>query len=128
MASRESELLAELLSTLTEHGRWAGIEPGLGGSGMSRTPESSEDTVYGEMPKPIGLPRGFPVRVMVLTPEEVAAASKRFGTFFPMHIKIFFDRQHERAHVDWDESWRGGSFRAVWRDGWHLTALGQWIT
>ncbi|HTP26826.1 MAG TPA: hypothetical protein VMK12_14380 [Anaeromyxobacteraceae bacterium] len=128
-ATRDSELLSEILARLTNH-QWRapGIEPGLGGSGMAHSPESTLDVLYVESATPIAAERGFPVQVMVLTPEEVAKARKRFGAFYPLHLRTFFDARHENAYIEWDEGWRGGTLKATWKGSWTLEELQSWIT
>lgn len=132
-STRDAELLSELLARLTDHQwRLPGIEPGLprttGGMGMARSPESVLDVLFVEAATPIAAERGFPVQVMVLTPDEVALARERFGSFYPLQLRTFFDAKHENAYVEWDEGWRGGTVKATWKGSWTLEMLRSWIT
>ncbi|HEY4589418.1 MAG TPA: hypothetical protein VII86_09320, partial [Thermoanaerobaculia bacterium] len=70
-------------------------------------------------------------RVVVLTPEEAAAALPKFGPFFPQQLELFFlDRSGRRAYVIWNSSWQGGQTLLEERpDGsWKARAVGGWIT
>jgi hypothetical protein len=130
--SRDSELLSELLFRLTD-ARPPGIEPGVhedGGTPSTtlRSPEAAVDALYLEMGEPIGAERAFPVRIIVLTHEELVLARKRFGTFYPMRLDVFFSKTHDEALIEWNEGWRGGTYRARWNKGWELKPLSTWIT
>jgi len=132
--SRESELVAEVLFRLTQPGgRRRGFITGAGDGGdgmpeMFPAPESLDGVLFVETTAPVGTERGFPVRIIVLTPDEVAAARRRFGLFFPMRLKIFFNTAKDEALIDWDEAWRGGGGRAKWDGGWKLTLEEGWVT
>jgi hypothetical protein len=130
--SRDSELLSELLFRLAT-ARPPGIEPGVVEDGgapslMLKTPESAVDVLYLQMSEPIGTERGFSVRLIILTPEEVDLARKRFGAFYPIELDVFFDQRHDEALIQWSESWRGGTIRARWKNGWELKDLSWWVT
>jgi hypothetical protein len=134
LRSRESELASEVLFRLTQAGsRRGGFQTGPSTSGsempeMHRVPESLEDVLYVETAGALGTERGFPVRIIVLTPDEVTAAKKRFGVFFPMHLMIFFNAEKDEALIEWDETWRGGRGRAKWHNGWEIAMEPGWIT
>ena len=75
--------------------------------------------------------RGFssPQRLIVLTPQEVEAANKRFGVFYPMSVKVIVNRAGDRAYIEYDEGWRGGAYSAEKVNGeWKLTVVSSWIT
>ena len=70
-----------------------------------------------------------PLRIIVLSPDEVAQAKKRFGVFYPFQLQLTIDEKNGRALIIYDEGWRGGSFTAERKDGrWVLTNAGSWIT
>jgi hypothetical protein len=70
-------------------------------------------------------------RVVVLTPEETAAAQKKFGPFFPQSLELFvLDRSGRRAYAIWSSGWQGGQTLLEERaDGtWKATRTTGWIT
>ena len=70
-------------------------------------------------------------RVVVLTPEEMEAAEKKFGPFFPSRLELFvFDRSGRRACAVWSANWEGGQTLLEENpDGsWKATATTGWIT
>jgi hypothetical protein len=72
-----------------------------------------------------------PGRVLVLTPEEAEAATRKFGPFYPMELELFcFDRSGRRAYVVWSATWQGGqSLLEEKPDGtWKATPTTGWIT
>jgi hypothetical protein len=70
-----------------------------------------------------------PQRLIVLTPDEVELARKRFGVFFPMRIDAVLQRNGRHAFIQFSEGWRGGAFSAEKIDGeWRLKVVSSWIT
>jgi hypothetical protein len=70
-------------------------------------------------------------RVVVLTAEEMEAAQKKFGPFFPSRLELFvFDRSGRRAYAVWSASWEGGQkLLEENADGsWKATQTTWWIT
>jgi hypothetical protein len=70
-------------------------------------------------------------RVVVLTAEEMEAAQKKFGPFFPSRLELFvFDRSGRRAYAVWSASWEGGqTLLEENADGsWKATPTTGWIT
>lgn len=70
-------------------------------------------------------------RVVVLTPEEAAAALPKFGPFFPQQLELFFlDRSGRRAYVIWNAAWQGGqTLLEEQPDGtWKARVTTNWIT
>jgi hypothetical protein len=70
-------------------------------------------------------------RVVVLNDEEMAAAEKRFGSFFPARLELFvFDRSGRRAYAVWSASWEGGqTLLEENADGsWKASRTTGWIT
>lgn len=69
-------------------------------------------------------------RTIVLSEEELALASKKFGAFYPRHAP-FVATNHAGtiAFVQWSTGWSGGEYLLRKRsDGWHVEVISSWIT
>ena len=69
-------------------------------------------------------------RVVILTPEEQAAAERKFGPFYPTTIELFeLDRAGRSALAVWSSGWQGGVIQLEERDGVFTVVDDQiWIT
>lgn len=93
------------------------------------TPESRYDVTFLEMER--GPLRGVRLssRTIVLTTEELSAAQKHFGRFYPLRVELQLNTKGDQAVIEWDEHWRGGSYEARLKDGqWVFESRGEWIT
>lgn len=70
------------------------------------------------------------VRTIVLTPEELDAAEKKFGPIYAYHLELFLlDQKQERGIVIWDANWVGGTLLLEWeKDHWRVKLVRSWIT
>jgi len=97
---------------------------------VSRASISSEQTLFvvGDRALFAGVRPGR--RLVVLTPEEEAAAKKKFGPFYPLEIELFeVDRAGRRAVAVWSSSWTGGHVRLEEQDGtFRVVDEGGWLT
>ncbi len=69
-------------------------------------------------------------RVVTLSKEELDAAQKVFGEFYPMKVEVKMSADGQHAFIEWSERWRGGDCRAD-RDKngkWVVQRLREWIT
>jgi len=69
-------------------------------------------------------------RIIVLSEEDLAAASKKFGSTLATHISpIIIDYSGTRAWVQIDDEWRGATFLLEKKDGiWIAEKVDAWVS
>jgi len=70
------------------------------------------------------------MRVIVVSEEEIAAATKKFGPTLPLHMSpVIIDHSGTRAWVEMNDEWRGASYLLQKKNGvWILFPAQTWIT
>ncbi len=69
-------------------------------------------------------------RIVVLQPDQMEEAVKRFGHFYPLSFgDVLRSADGKKVFFKYTEHWRGGAIHAEFKGGvWVLTSLGRWVT
>jgi hypothetical protein len=70
------------------------------------------------------------MRVIVVSEEEIAAATKKFGPTMPLHMSpVIIDQAGTRAWVQMNDEWRGATYLLEKKNGvWIAIPAFSWIT